>query len=153
MSSLELKAPPMALALILALAMWATAASLPSLGVSVPWHELLGTTLSVIGGLLIWFAGTAFSRLRTTVNPTRPNATTSLAVSGAYRLSRNPMYLGALLVLGGWAVLLSHALAFLFLPVFVAYMNRFQITPEERALSNKFGAEYEAYKRSVRRWL
>jgi protein-S-isoprenylcysteine O-methyltransferase Ste14 len=63
------------------------------------------------------------------------------------------MYVGFLLVLTAWAIFLAHVLPFLFLPVFVAYMNRFQISPEERALSAKFGDEYEAYKESTRRWL
>jgi len=48
---------------------------------------------------------------------------------------------------------LSHSLPFLFLPAFVTYMNRFQIAPEERALHAKFGAEYETYTTTVRRWL
>ncbi len=63
------------------------------------------------------------------------------------------MYVGALLALAGWAVFLSNALPFVFLPAYVMYMNRFQILPEERVLSAKFGAEYETYKRTVRRWL
>jgi protein-S-isoprenylcysteine O-methyltransferase Ste14 len=56
-----------------------------------------------------------------------------------YKLSRNPMYLGFLLVLVGWAVFLSNALAFVFVPAFIFYMNRFQIEPEEKALAGKFG--------------
>ena len=143
----------MGLALMLALAMWATEALLPSLVISFPWHDLLGTTFSAIGILFILAAGAAFRTRRTTVNPTKPDAASSLVVSGVYRLSRNPMYVGALLALGGWAVFLSHPLPFLFLPLFFAYMNRFQITPEERLLSSKFGAEYETYKEAVRRWL
>ena len=63
------------------------------------------------------------------------------------------MYVGFLLALIGWAAYLSHALALVLLPVFVAYMNRFQISPEERALSAKFGPEFDTYKQSVRRWL
>jgi protein-S-isoprenylcysteine O-methyltransferase Ste14 len=63
------------------------------------------------------------------------------------------MYLGFLLLLTGWAVYLSHALAFVFLPVFVCYMNRFQIRPEERALRRIFGEQYQRYRASVRRWI
>jgi protein-S-isoprenylcysteine O-methyltransferase Ste14 len=68
-------------------------------------------------------------------------------------MSRNPMYVGLLLLLAGWALHLSHPLALLGLPAFVAYMNRFQIAPEERALRAKFGPAYEDYARAVRRWL
>ena len=66
---------------------------------------------------------------------------------------QNGMYVGLLFALTGWAVFLSHVLAFAFLPIFAAYMNRFQISPEERVLSAKFGSEFSAYKQSVRRWL
>jgi protein-S-isoprenylcysteine O-methyltransferase Ste14 len=62
------------------------------------------------------------------------------------------MYVGFLLALGGWAVFLAHALPLAFLPAYVGYMNRFQIAPEERLLSARFGAEYASYAHSVRRW-
>ena len=77
----------------------------------------------------------------------------NMVTSGIYRFSRNPMYLGFFLALAGWATYLSHLLAFALLPLFVLYINRFQILPEERALSDKFPQEYTAYKGSVRRWL
>lgn len=153
MSDLELRVPPMGLALMLALAMWATEALIPSLVISLPWLHVLGTTVSAIGILFIVAAGATFRAQKTTVNPTNPDATSSLVVSGVYRLSRNPMYVGALFALGGWAVFLAHPIPFLFLPIFFAYMNRFQIAPEERVLSAKFGAEYETYKKAVHRWL
>jgi protein-S-isoprenylcysteine O-methyltransferase Ste14 len=63
------------------------------------------------------------------------------------------MYLGLLLLLLAWAVFLSNPLALLLVPVFVLYINRFQIEPEERALSSLFGGEYAAYRKRVRRWL
>ena len=72
---------------------------------------------------------------------------------GVYALSRNPMYLGGLIMLLGWAVFLSNALAFLLLPGYVLYINRFQIAPEERALTALFGQQYAAYQVRVRRWL
>jgi len=95
----------------------------------------------------------SFQKAKTTFNPLKPDAASSLVASGIYRVSRNPMYVGFLLVLTGWAMWLSHPLPFLFLPIFVGYMNRFQISPEERVLSAKFGEEYDTYKQSVRRWL
>jgi protein-S-isoprenylcysteine O-methyltransferase Ste14 len=76
-----------------------------------------------------------------------------LVSSGVYRFTRNPMYLGLLLTLLAWAVFLSNPVALLFVPVFVLYMNRYQIHPEERVLSSLFGTEYSAYKERVRRWL
>ena len=83
----------------------------------------------------------------------RPDSTSSLVVSGIYKYTRNPMYLGFLLVLLGWATFLSNITALALLPVFVVYMNRFQIGPEERALGSLFAQEYKAYHARVRRWI
>mgnify|MGYP002080078098 CR=1 FL=1 len=63
------------------------------------------------------------------------------------------MYLGMLLVLLGWSVYLARPWALAVLTAFVVYMTRFQIRPEERALERIFGGEFEAYRRTVRRWL
>jgi protein-S-isoprenylcysteine O-methyltransferase Ste14 len=153
MNALELKVPPLALALVLAVAMWLAATQLPFLAIVVPWRQGLAIAIAGVGILFVLAGGYAFRKAATTVNPTKPATTTTLVVTGAYRLSRNPMYVGALLALTGWAVFLSHPLPFLFLPVFFAYMNRFQISPEERALSARFGADYATYLLAVRRWL
>jgi len=63
------------------------------------------------------------------------------------------MYLGFFVVLLGWAIFLSNIVAFLLLPAFIFYMNRFQIGPEEKALVALFGQSFVAYKARVRRWL
>jgi protein-S-isoprenylcysteine O-methyltransferase Ste14 len=152
-SALELKVPPLVLVLILAGAMWFAAMQLPSLAITLPWRHGLAVTISSVGILFILAGVYAFQKAKTTVNPTKPAAASSVVTSGVYRFSRNPMYVGFLLALIGWAIILSHTLPFLFLPAFAAYMNRFQISPEERALSAKFGDEYETYKQAVRRWL
>ena len=95
----------------------------------------------------------AFRRAKTTVNPLKPETSSSLVTSGVYRLTRNPMYVGLALVLLAWAVFLSCAWALPGPVVFILYMNRFQIGPEERVLSGIFGAAYSAYQAKVRRWL
>ena len=153
MNALELKVPPLVLVLVLAGVMWFAAMQLPSLAITLPWRYGLAVTISGVGILFIFGGVYAFQKAKTTVNPTKPSAASSVVTSGVYRLSRNPMYVGFLLGLIGWATFLSHTLPFLLLPIYVAYMNRFQISPEERALSAKFGDEYETYKQAVRRWL
>jgi protein-S-isoprenylcysteine O-methyltransferase Ste14 len=152
-NALELKVPPLVLVLVLAGAMWFAAMQLPSLAITLPWRHGLAVTISGVGILFILAGVYVFQKAKTTVNPTTPAAASSVVTSGVYRFSRNPMYIGFLLALIGWATFLSHTLPFLLLLVYVAYMNRFQISPEERALSAKFGDEYEAYKQAVRRWL
>jgi protein-S-isoprenylcysteine O-methyltransferase Ste14 len=151
--ALELKVPPVALGLIIAAAMWLASTYSPSLALAIPWRAAIA--LAIVGvGLAMAVAGVlAFRKAKTTVNPTKPESTSTVVASGIYGLSRNPMYVGFLLVLAGWGVFLAHVLPFLFLPLFVLYMNRFQIGPEERALSARFGSEYATYMGSVRRWL
>ena len=63
------------------------------------------------------------------------------------------MYLGFLVILTGWAVYLGSLLPFIVLPMYVLYLDKFQIGPEERLLAAKFGDHYEAYRREVRRWI
>jgi len=62
------------------------------------------------------------------------------------------MYVGFFLLLSGWALYLSHVFAFALLPLFIGYMNRFQIQPEERFMLQKFGNDYRSYVTQVRRW-
>ena len=83
----------------------------------------------------------------------RSDSTSSLVVSGTYKYTRNPMYLGFVLVLLGWAAFLSNLAALALLPAFVVYINRFQIVPEERVLASLFPHEYPAYQAKVRRWV
>ncbi len=98
-------------------------------------------------------AALAFRARGTTVNPISPERSAALVVDGLYRVTRNPMYLGSALILAGWALHLGAWVAILTVPFFVLYMNRFQIGPEERALSALFGADYDAYRARVRRWI
>ncbi|MGH9784717.1 MAG: methyltransferase family protein, partial [Terriglobia bacterium] len=153
MSSLELKVPPPLVALCGALLMWL--ASFVVASIEVPFLlRVSGATALAFTGLGFIVAGlVSFMRAKTTVNSTKPTSTTSLVSTGVYRFTRNPMYLGLLLVLLGWATFLANAVPFLIAPLFVLYINRFQITPEERTLASMFGAEFSAYRESVRRWL
>ena len=153
MPNLELKIPPVVVWLVVVGAMWLGCRALPVLRFGLPFH--LGLALGFgIAGVAVAGAGVvSFRRAGTTVNPLKPDAVSVLVVSGVYRITRNPMYLGMLLVLLGWAIYLGNIVAFLFLPSFAAYMNRFQIIPEEKMLATMFGADFIAYRNSVRRWL
>ncbi|MBL8221602.1 MAG: isoprenylcysteine carboxylmethyltransferase family protein [Bryobacterales bacterium] len=149
---LESKLPPAALVAIAASLMWFAAQNQAS-DFTLP-ASLLCATTSVLAGALICLAGVlSFRRAKTTVNPMKPASVSTLVAWGVYRYSRNPMYLGFLLILLGWALWLSNVLAFVLLPAFVLYMNRFQIRPEERALHSRFGRDYSEYQANVRRWL
>lgn len=152
-NSLELRIPPVAVLLMFAVAMWAIAQVVPSLNVTRAARLWVAIPLG-LAGLLIVLAGVIeFRRARTTVHPQKPDASSSVVRSGIYRHSRNPMYLGMLLVLLAWGGWLANIAALALAVLVVPYLNRFQIQPEERALARNFGAAYAAYAREVRRWL
>ena len=153
MRVLELKVPPLAVGALLAALMWLVSRLVPGFHFVLPGREFLALTLATSGAMIIVLGVACFRRAKTTINPMKPELSSSLVISGIYKLTRNPMYLGFLLVLVGWAVFLSNALAFVFVAAFIFYMNRFQIEPEEKALAGKFGQEFLDYKSRVRRWL
>jgi len=153
MNALELRVPPVALSLFFACAMWIASAQFPVISFAIPGRLVISIALCGIGMVFAVAGVIAFRGAKTTVNPTQPGAASSLVTSGVYRFSRNPMYVGFLFALSGWAFFLAHALGFILLPAFVIYMNRFQILPEERALSSKFGKQFATYNQSVPRWL
>lgn len=113
----------------------------------------LAAMLLVTGAWLAVAGVIEFRRASTTVNPMAPSDSSTVVDTGVYRYTRNPMYLGFLLVLFAWAAWLAAPWALLGPVVFVAWMTRFQILPEERALLERFGDDYRAYCRRVRRWV
>lgn len=153
MNALELKIPPVAVALLVGAAMWGLAVWVPGLAGPLPRLPAVALLLVLAGALVALLGVASFRRAKTTVNPTTPGAASALVDSGIYGYTRNPMYLGLLLVLAGWGLWLAHALALLGLPAFVVYMNRFQIAPEERALTVVFGDAFTVYRHKVRRWI
>lgn len=83
----------------------------------------------------------------------KPENTTGIVIKGLYQYSRNPMYLGLLIILFGFGLWLGSLSPFLMLPVFYWVITEMQIKPEERMLEQKFGKEYLDFKNRVRRWL
>jgi len=150
---LELKIPPLLVWLVFAGAMLGVAYSAPGLSFALAGSSAIALALVGLGAAVAIAGVVAFRNKRTTVNPLTPSASSVVVSGGVYRVSRNPMYLGFVLALAGWAVYLSNAGAALLLPAFVAYMTQYQIKPEERALLEKFGGEFAQYMSRVRRWL
>jgi protein-S-isoprenylcysteine O-methyltransferase Ste14 len=154
MHRFELRIPPLVLLVMLGALMFVVARwGLPSARVAWP-GSVTAAALFGTAGVAGALAGVmAFRQARTSVNPLRPAVASQLVVRGIYRRTRNPMYLGMLVLLMGWGVFLAHpvalALAFLFVPV----INVLQIRPEERALAVAFGTDYEGYVARVPRWL
>lgn len=153
MNRLELLIPPPLIMLAIGLIMCALPAMFPALTLAWLHSVAAGAALGVLG-LIVSLAGImSFKRANTTTDPRHPTETSSLVRSGIYRYSRNPMYLGVLLILIGWGVYLGNALSLLAALAFIPIITRYQIMPEERLLQEKFPTEFPAYMRSVRRWL
>lgn len=150
---LKLKIPPPIYAISTAALMWLIDSSFPVADLfSSPWNSI--GWLFIITGITIdlWSVG-LFWKQKTTVNPLKPDNSKSIVEDGMYQYSRNPMYLGMLIILLGIAILLGSLLPLICLPLFVLIITTQQIIPEEMILSNKFGQPYLDYKHRVRRWL
>jgi protein-S-isoprenylcysteine O-methyltransferase Ste14 len=94
-----------------------------------------------------------FFRNGTSVDPHKPEKATTFVTSGIYQVSRNPMYVALFFILIAYATALQNIINLMVLPLFIWYMNRFQIIPEEEVLEDKFGDAYHNYKTEVNRWL
>ncbi|WP_371398375.1 isoprenylcysteine carboxylmethyltransferase family protein [Fretibacter rubidus] len=125
----------------------------PNLSLNMNGLVLFSYLFFGLGIALLFWAGVLFKFNKTTVNPFKPEKTSTVVNGGPYRISRNPMYLGMLLVLISTAFLWPNYLAFPIIIGFVAYMTAFQIKPEEVALLAQFGPEYQKYMTRVRRWI
>ena len=145
--------PPLVVALSFGVEMWVVARALPSLHCEFPGRRPIALGLLALGVAISVAGVIAFRSARTTTNPLRPDAASALVVTGIYTRTRNPMYLGFVLMLLAWCAWLAHPVTLLGIPGFVAWMNRFQIPAEERAIGALFGAEFEQYRARVRRWI
>jgi len=153
MRVLELKVPPPVVVAVTAVLMWLISRIAPDFAFVIPARNAAAIGLAAVGFITGISGVVTFWRAKTTVNPTKPQSASSLVNWGVYRVTRNPMYLGGLLILTGWAIFLSNPVVFLLLPGYVLYINRFQIVPEERVLTSLFASEFLAYKSRTRRWL
>lgn len=145
--------PPPAQAVLAAGAIWLADWAVPGLRLDVPGRGALAIVLAALGAGIGAVSVAAFIRARTTISPLAPHKTERLVITGLYRFSRNPMYLGLALLLAAWTVWLANPLGALVVAAFIAAITRLQIKPEENALSAKFGAAYDAYCARVRRWI
>jgi protein-S-isoprenylcysteine O-methyltransferase Ste14 len=153
MAWLERRIPPPLVGGLVAAAMWGIAETGPQFDYPASLRHAAVGLLAVAGAAFDLLGLLAFRALRTTINPLRPERSTALAVRGVYRVTRNPMYLGMAFLLLAWAVYLAALLPLAGPAVFVLYITRFQILPEERVLRGLFGESYAAYAARVRRWL
>jgi protein-S-isoprenylcysteine O-methyltransferase Ste14 len=149
--SLEARVPAPIIALGVAGAMWLVSGNVSSPDAGV--REVVATVALQLSAVLAIAAFGGLWRAGTTFNPIYPERATKLVTNGVYAISRNPIYLSLLLLLIAYAIRLWSLYAAAGPALFVAYISRFQIVPEERALEAKFGVAFTDYKRRVRRWI
>jgi protein-S-isoprenylcysteine O-methyltransferase Ste14 len=153
MKSLETRIPPPVILLINIILMWVVSRLIKSPVLIADEFSPAGFLLIAIGVTIFFLSVFRFGKSKTTMNPVNPISASTLVTQGIFSISRNPMYVGMIVVLVGWAVYLKVALPWVMIPLFVVYMTTFQIIPEEKALTEKFGETYLAYKKKVRRWV
>jgi protein-S-isoprenylcysteine O-methyltransferase Ste14 len=118
--------------------------------IPIPWMAI--GLLPLASGIVInLIADKAFHLANTTVKPFQES--TSLITDGVFRYSRNPMYLGFLLILIGIAILFGSLSPWIIVPIFAILMDKGFIRPEEHILEARFGQSWREYKARVRRWL
>ena len=153
MKPLENRIPPPILMLLVGAAMWAASFLSPPLVLSPLAHYGLTALFFLIGGLFGAPAVRAFRRAKTTIDPVHVERASTVVTTGIYRITRNPMYVAFTCLLLSWAAYLAAPWALFGPLIFVLFVNRFQIVPEERAMGSKFGLAYTDYKNGVRRWI
>ncbi|NQV71858.1 isoprenylcysteine carboxylmethyltransferase family protein [bacterium] len=150
---LELKLPPVLVGAVVFALQWLLAEMVPSWNLSIPMGRFFAAFYVALGVCVALYGVLSFRLASTTVNPHTPHKTSALVCSGLYSRTRNPMYLGMALVLSGWAVYLANPVGFGCIPLFIAYMNAFQIKPEERHLRERFPNDFDSYLAKTRRWI
>lgn len=116
------------------------------------WIQLLVGVPVAIGGLAIGLiANLGFHRVGTDDSFSKPTA--FIVQDGAHKYSRNPMYVGMVLIALGVMLAVNTAWGLLVVPVLILYFQYGVIRNEERYLEQWFGDEYRDYKSHVRRWL
>ena len=153
MPKLELKIPPVAVFGLFAVLMWLAAVITQDYLFNSRFRQMVIAGMLLVSAVFGLGGIASFKRAGTTVHPLEPERSSSLVTGGIFRLSRNPMYLALLLALLAWGLYLSNLYSLTVAMLFVPWMNRFQILPEERAMEKLYGEEFLDYQKSTRRWL
>ena len=145
------KIMPPTLLLIAMLAMLALHFLIPLAWIIPPFWNLTGLILIASGLILNLSADKAFHQVQTTVKPFEESS--NLVTNGVFRISRNPMYLGFVLILTGVAIFLRTLSLYFVIFAFVVILDKIYVRVEERMLAEKFGSSWKHYQSVTRRWL
>jgi protein-S-isoprenylcysteine O-methyltransferase Ste14 len=153
LKSLNLKVPPVVVGVLVGLAQWGVSRSIPELAVDIKYQGPMAVVVMSLGVVLLFFGTWSFKKHATTVNPLKPGEASTLVTSGIYSWTRNPMYLGMMILLIGTSIHFGNIGATATVLLFWAYITQFQIKPEEAILTDLFPDDFPLYCESTRRWM
>tara|TARA_B100001113_G_scaffold169697_1_gene138812 strand:+ start:128 stop:574 length:447 start_codon:yes stop_codon:yes gene_type:complete len=148
---METKIPPPIVTLVFGLSIYFSRGIFQV--VEIKYSFYFGILLLLLGFVILISAVRLFRKDKTTVNPLSPEQASKLVTDGIFKYSRNPMYLGMALVLGSVAVFFNLTGGIILIALFCAYITKFQIIPEEKAMKDLFSDDFEKYKKVTRRWI
>ena len=148
---METKIPPPIVTLLFGLSIYFSRGIFQA--VEVKYSFYIAILLLILGLTVLISAVRLFRKDKTTVNPLSPEQATKLVMDGVFKYSRNPMYLGMAFILGSIAVFFNLIGGIILIALFCFYITKFQIIPEERAMSNLFSQDFDKYKQKTRRWI
>jgi protein-S-isoprenylcysteine O-methyltransferase Ste14 len=148
---METKIPPPLVTLIFGLSIYFSRELFPTIEIKYSFY--VGIFLLLLGFLILISAVRLFRIDQTTVNPLSPKQATKLVTEGIFKFTRNPMYLGMACVLASLAMFFNIIGGIVFIALFCAYITKFQIVPEEKAMLDLFSEDFDQYKQTTRRWI
>ena len=120
---------------------------------SLTLPSLLGFIIILAGVMIIFIAARQFKAVNTTINPIKPEKASVLVNKGIFSYSRNPMYLGMLLIIIGFSIIHNLLAIIVIMPIWIIYITYFQIIPEEEAMEILFEEDFVNYCKKTRRWI
>ena len=146
-----LKIPPPLLVLILVISNYFSSKKIDV--IPIPNQDLVSIAIFLIGILILIIPVSKFIKSKTTIDPIKFKKVNKLVTSGIYKYSRNPMYLGLLMILISSSIFYLNIYSITTPFFFYWWITKFQIKREEIFLTDKFGKEYLSYKTKTRRWI
>ena len=146
-----IKIPPPLIVLVLIISIYFSSKKIDP--INIPLQLEISIFILSAGILIFVNPVLQFIKSKTTVNPIQFEEVNKLVTSGIFKYSRNPMYLGMLMIVLYTSIFYLNIYSILTPLLFILWINKFQIKREEEFLIEKFGDEYLSYKKKTRRWI
>ena len=117
------------------------------------YNNIISISFFFLGAAFLVLALSSFKKQKTTISPLRPEKASALVISNVFKYSRNPMYLGMLFILVSLSIRYNIIGGIITIPIFIFFITKFQIKPEEVQMEKLFGEKYVLYKKRTRMWI